>query len=81
MNQNEYVDENGTMNEDEARREITKLFAYHGFHDYVKIDKEAIGMLLSALRDRDVRTVRSNGDGGIVIEYNDDGSLGDPYEQ
>ena len=69
------------MDPEEAKREIVKLFAYHGFHEYVKIDDEAVGMLLTALRQDDIRTVRSNGEGGIVIEYNDDGSIGDPYEQ
>lgn len=77
------INENGTddnMNIEEAKQEIRKLFAYHGLHEYVKIDNEAVGMLLTALRQEDVKTVRSNGEGGIVIEYNDDGSIGDPYE-
>jgi len=73
--------QDGQMDTEEAKREIVKLFAYHGFHEYVKIDDEAVGMLLTALRQDDIRTVRSNGEGGIVIEYNDDGSIGDPYEQ
>lgn len=77
------TDENysdGQMDIEEAKKEIVRLFAYHGFHDYVKIDDEAVGMLLNAMREPDIRTVRSNGEGGIVIEYKDDGSIGDPYE-
>lgn len=81
MKENDFNDEDQTMDVEEAKKEIVRLFAYHGFHDYVKIDNEAVGMLLTALRQDDIKTVRSNGDGGIVIEYNDDGSLGDPHEQ
>lgn len=80
MKDNDFIDDDGTMDVEEAKKEIVRLFAYHGFHDYVKIDNEAVGMLLTALRQEDVKTVRSNGEGGIVIEFNDEGSLGDSNE-
>jgi hypothetical protein len=79
MSENNFIDD-GTMNVEEAKKEIVRLFAYHGFHEYVKIDDEAVGMLLTALRQEDVRTVRSNGEGGIIIEFNEEGSIGNPNE-
>jgi hypothetical protein len=51
---------------------ITKWLAYYGIHEYVEIEDEALDFLCMALMKPDVKAVRLNGEGGIVIEYDED---------
>ena len=53
------------------KEKIIKLLAYHGIHDYIEIEDEATGFLMAALTGDDVVRVKLDGEGGIVVEYDD----------
>lgn len=55
----------------EKKIEIIKLLAYHGIHDYIMIEDEAVPFLLNALSQKDLTSVKLNGEGGIVVEFDD----------
>jgi hypothetical protein len=69
----ENLNDQDKLDVESVKKEIIKLMAYYGFTDYVEIEDEAANMLLMALTQDKIQSVRSNGEGGIVIEYSDDG--------
>lgn len=59
----------------EKKIEIIKLLAYHGIHDYIIIEDEAVPFLLNALSQKDLTNVKLNGEGGIIVEFDDSDSI------
>ena len=48
---------------------LKKLFEYHKFIEYVKIDEEDIPMIVMALNQDDVANIYVDNEGALMIEY------------
>ena len=56
---------------EDKKIEIIRLLAYYGIHEYIHIEDEAVPFLLFQLNEKDITNVKLNGEGGIIIEFDD----------
>ena len=48
---------------------LKRLFEYHNFTEFVKIDEQDIPLLVMALNQDDVANIFVDSEGGLMIEY------------